>query len=379
MPLSLEFANARIEAFREPLVALPPHGFHGGPVLGATDPERRFRHTRNRVPVDAFGGHGQGFDHLAGEYAYGGPVYDHFGHTMAEFVHRIIPTRSVRARPKWLFVATANGPATLANLPAWATDIYRFLDVDLSSIVLTQNTSVDALLIAESGSDLGAGPYDQYLELLSDYTGPRLDRQFPGGPAHEKIYVSRTALTGVGQVLGERYVEKCLADEGFVLFHPELHPPSVQMDTYRRARVIVFPEGSACHGTELLGAGAMGICVFIPRRTNHLLPFERVLRPRAREFHSFPVNTYLGTALRSATDGIPVEFRGVTLYDFDRLVSRYRKTGIARLPTASRQAYLDCALEDLGQYLADMAVSSEFDGALARRLENTYADAARQV
>ncbi len=46
--------QARIEAFKTPLLGEPNTGFRGGLVLGDSEDDRRLRHTRWRVPVDSF-------------------------------------------------------------------------------------------------------------------------------------------------------------------------------------------------------------------------------------------------------------------------------------------------------------------------------------
>jgi hypothetical protein len=147
------------------------------------------------------------------------------------------------------------------------------------------------------------------------------------------------------------------------------------LDFYRKADVVIFPEGSACHGTELLGRKALGSCVFLPRRKGHLRAFGNVLKPRSRDYLVMPDNTYLGTASRRP-DGRPSENSGVTLLDFGRLSEQLRKLGIARLPTADVAAYHDVAEADLTRYLqATAKLGGLNDIELVKSLLTAFAEA----
>ena len=80
-----------------------------------------------------------------------------------------------------------------------------------------------------------------------------------------KLYVSRSALRPQGMVLGSRF-EQQLEHAGFTIFLILGMALLTAVDHYRKAEIVVFPEGSACHGTELLGAGMMGRTFLLPRR-----------------------------------------------------------------------------------------------------------------
>lgn len=85
------FNNVRVEAFKQPLVPV----FPGGPVL--LDPAfAQFRHKRGDRACDRFDPQASFDKYLEGEWAYFGPKYPHhFGHVMAEFVHRILPSKTL--------------------------------------------------------------------------------------------------------------------------------------------------------------------------------------------------------------------------------------------------------------------------------------------
>jgi hypothetical protein len=354
--------NARVEAFKHPHVDAPPRGFRGGPVLSDSELDSRLRHTRKRRAIDHFDEAAMFPERLSGHYAYGGGIYHHFGHVMAEMIHRILPVQELEINPRWLFVTSERNPTSFDKLAPWVDDLYRFLGVDFSrATIVNTNVAVDSLLVVQAGSDLGGGAHEAYFDILDETIASRIDRAVGDVSRPSKIYISRAGSNMQGCFLGERYLESLLAEEGFTLVRPEEHRFAEQLDFYRKADVVIFPEGSACHGAELLGRRAMRRSVLLPRRgTYHLGLFEGILTPRSQQFSAFPFNQYLGTASVRA-NGTPEEERGVTLFDFETLVQEFRNRGLAHLRTASRNDYLDVAEADLSRYLQQKAAQGRLD------------------
>ena len=100
-----------------------------------------------------------------------------------------------------------------------------------------------------------------------------------------------------------------------------------------------------------MGRRSLGRVALVPRRDDGLVMFERVLRPRSRDFNPLPFSHYLGTIVRHPGHGTLMEHLGVTLFDFDTLAGRLRDLELAKLPTASRRDYLAAAEADLMVYL----------------------------
>src|SRR5579863_2784207 len=97
------FDNIRVQAFHQPLL-----DFLGGPVL--LDPaDTQLRHQRHDSASDTFDENAEFNKYLAGEWVYIGPKYHHFGHIMAEMVHRIAPSRIFFPdQQKYLLVTTGD-------------------------------------------------------------------------------------------------------------------------------------------------------------------------------------------------------------------------------------------------------------------------------
>lgn len=324
------------------------HGnFRGGLILDLDDTP--LRHRRNGVACDS---HEAFSDHprrLAGEFSYSGFMYHHFGHFMAEMVHRIVPSKLLRPQNPFVFVGR-NGatPVSIRSLPRVPRDVLTLLGItDSDCHIITESTIVENLFVVEQASDLGLGPKPGYLEDLHEYVTPRLDDLHGEDKRPEKVYVSRRKMTG-GLFLGEGYLEEHLAAEGFTIVYPETLPIPAQMDVYRKAKVLIFVEGSACHGVELLGT--LQRCYLLARRGTIQSQFRNILQPRAREFAVSIGHPYIGTKYIRQTDNHPVMRLGVNLFNPDKLVTFFRDNDIARLPLFDRSRYFDAAESDLISY-----------------------------
>jgi len=346
--------QARVQVFDWPVVRVPD-GFRGGPVL-TEDADAPLRHTRRGRPVDQFRPDETYEEALPGQYVYAGPVYGHFGHYMAEFVHRIVPARLRGLRFPLLFVSTQgfNPHPTYGEFPDVMKEVLAFLDVRPQDVkVVNRNTLVEVLHVVEAGSDLAGGPKPGYVEALAAFCGPKLDARHGATARPRKLYVSRSALPPQGMILGETWFEQHLEREGFTVFRPEEWRFSPQLDHYRKAEVVVFPEGSACHGTELLGGGMMGRSFILPRRANgEVVNFRRVVEPRSRSFAMLDGCTdYLGSALAHRVSRLPLSHLGVSWLNLDRIIAAFRAHGLAELTELTLRDYTAAAEVDFQRYL----------------------------
>lgn len=346
--------EAKVQAFKRKLVQMK---FCGGLVLDGDDDT--LRHRRSGRPFDRHETGASYPDRISGAFLYGGPVHGHFGHFMAEMVHRIVPSKLLYGAAPFIFVTEAGSRAVTSfeTLPLFAREVLELLGIGPAEFrLVAENAVVEQLSVVEQGSELGLGPKPGYLDDLHEYVTPRLDALHRSEVRPKKVYVSRSQLPG-GLFLGERYLEEQLAAEGFTSISPETLPVSVQMDIYRKTDVVVFPEGSACHGVELLGTGALKQCFLICRRDSHSRSFERVLQPRASVFASSAGHPFIGTKYRVGGSRNPSRTLGVHAFDARELVAFLRGNDIARLPTFSEADYHAAAQLDLHRYLKGSAIT----------------------
>jgi hypothetical protein len=155
-----------------------------------------------------------------------------------------------------------------------------------------------------------------------------------------------------GLLLGERYVESLLAEAGFSVYRPEEHPLVDQMNVYRHARQLIFPEGSACHGAELLGRQLQRVALLNRRPAPKPAMFRAVLKPRARHYAEFERNRYVG-ALPIGPARPPLAHAGVSVFEVDGLLEFLAAEELADLRARfDRAAYADAALRDFDRHVA---------------------------
>lgn len=363
--------NARVQAFVAPIVQHPV-GYRGGPVL--TDPSLQvFRHHRGGVIVDNFAPDAPAGRFVPGDLIYAGAIYDHFGHFMAEMVHRILPARALGLDHRFLFVGARGheAHASFDRLPRHLRDILSFLGLGSQDVVIAlDDVVVERLHLVPQAAQHHGDPDDRYLDLLSAHSGRVLDAAFGGAPRPRRIYVSRTRQAMEGGLLGETHLEHWLQGAGFQPFYPEEHGFAEQMDHYRKAECVVFTQGSACHGTELLGRGDLGSVILIPKSVKAGF-FERILAPRARRFAQAGDPNQVGTMYYDASSGFQHIHLGVSLIDFPALVRCLAREGVD-CPPLRPWAYRRAAVRDLRRYIRGATKARGPDRAQARRLITSF-------
>lgn len=340
-------SNVGVMPFRNPYAA------DGGPVLTSSE-FQSLRHFRSGKIADRFDLEAAYPARLDGEWNYVGLVHDHFGHVMSEMIHRIVSSRSIFGNDRWIAVAARNSPSLLFDdvNPA-AKSAFEFLGLNCNNLLLiNQNTIIEQLNICQQGAHLAGEPDPDYLMELGSYSNAKLESMFGAIPRPKKLYVSRTGIPhGGGNILGERYIAELLAQDGFTVFHPERYNLSQQMDFYRKAEVIVFSEGSACHGTELLGPAALKNVYLIQRRPRTGYRFDCVLRPRSLVYERFRFPIFLGTAAMHPFEARRLIEWGVSILDIEPFLSFMKDFGVSKLIGFDRAAYGKATMEDLEAYI----------------------------
>lgn len=341
------FDNVRVQALRHPVL-----DYLGGPVL-LEPTSTQFRHKRHDRPFDSFDLDAEFDNYVNGNWVYIGPKYHHFGHIMSEMVHRIVPSKILFPdNQNYLLVTTGDDEeASFESLCPTYQEVLEFCGISPSQITtLNTNSIIEELSICEQGSNFGGHPTPWYLDMLREFSGRRLDEIHGSRHSSPRVYVSKSRIPHGGTILGERYLEGLLAEEGFLIFHPQEFPLSVQMDVYRKAQALVFSEGSACHGVELLGAGMLGRTFVLIRRPEMRDGLASILQPRSQQIHMLLDTFLLGTILVHAeTRQLHTEF-SVSLADVDGLVASFRKHELARLDGMDVRDYFQAAEEDLRAY-----------------------------
>lgn len=189
---------------------------------------------------------------LPGRWLWGGVLMEHFGHFLTESTGRLWALQDIEAEIDGIVFLPERGfgsGETLA-LKSYQRDFFDLLGIRLPVRILTQATTIDKLDVP--GPGFGIGPLLRGTELARAFFQARLGAGIePVGS--DRLYISRSRLdVRLGGVLGEKLLERCFADAGYEIYHPQDHSLRDQIARYRAARCIVGLDGSALHLVALV-------------------------------------------------------------------------------------------------------------------------------
>lgn len=232
---------------------------------------------------------------LDGIFVYGGPIFNNFGHFIAECVHRcwayefaqselnlhvdkVVFTPQVRRRFSWFRAKTY-------KLPPVYIEIMNYLGIPTEKIRCTFSPeTVKTLVVGQQASYFRGKTKSRpaYLAFLERcYAKASVSHT---STTHKKLYVSRRDFSLRGAYAGEQYIQNFLEEQGFQPYYPEQHCITSQLSTYKQAQEIIFAEGSAVHVLELLGELKASVSV-ICRRSRSRALFEPILSARINTLH----------------------------------------------------------------------------------------------
>lgn len=203
-------------------------------------------------------------ERLPGKWIWGGVLWAHFGHFLAESTTRLWVLDKVKDADGILFIPKR--PAVGEDIRGFQEAFIRNLGTDLALRVTTDPLRVERLVVGGQGFGLGEiiRGSDPYRETIHARFGKSVE---PKGGA--KLYISRSAL-GVkrGGLIGETRLEEYLAEEGYEIFHPEKFPMDEQIARYKAATHVIAAEGSALHLYAMVARPDQKVAVILRRRSS---------------------------------------------------------------------------------------------------------------
>lgn len=247
---------------------------------------------------------------------------DDFGHLVASVAPRLPQSLAEGgARP---LVFSTRTPQTLASLPpAFRAVMFDWFAIPPERLRLIHRpTRFARLAIAAQGEHLGGpAPSDAYLALLDGIAARHGIVPDPSGIA----YVSRAGLAPWQSALaGEEYLEACLAGLGVRILRPEALSLPEQVRAYAAASHLMFAEGSALHGRQLLGRVAQDISVLVRRPGTRLA--QAALLARADSVEHVPATS--GSLHFLGQDGKPWKHSTVALLDLPAVFDHLEGLGL---------------------------------------------------
>lgn len=308
-------SDIRIEPARDEREKLP----EGGPVWPEETTPLFAHNLRGNKPVGLWAKAGSQEPEVIGTPAvWCGYAVRHFGHFIAEQASRILAARRVRPDDLYLFLTPPR--FTSDTLPSWFWEILAWygLPREQIRIVADRPVLVQTLRVFPQAEHLVVGPRPEYLDALGALRLPDVPQDL------EYVYVSRAGM-GSGKLGGEEYIEAQLAAAGVTVIRPETLSLPDQLRYYARARTLIFAEGSAAHGRQLLGRVDQHIVV-ISRRKGWAFA-GALLRPRAAQMTHFDM---LHGSIHFSLDANaqPKRWEAFAFVDGEALIRRFKSLGI---------------------------------------------------
>jgi hypothetical protein len=343
-----------------PVTAVKSHIALGGPIWPDFYHQTAPRHCRNGRPVDRRPARTASLAPFRRPAIWGGYLDPAFGHLVAEQLTRL--PLALADRPGDLVLFTLDPKRTPETLPGFVWELFDWLGVPRRALrFVTEPRLAPELRVAPQAEMLGGvAPAADYLDLLDHL--PARNGLAPQ-PRLPLVYVGRAGLAaqGRGAHLGEAYLIALLERLGVTVIDPGRMPLRAQMHIYLQAEVLVFSEGSALHGRELLGRIAQDIHVLMRRPGSALARAQ--LTPRCRSLAYHDVVAQLLT-VQAAPGGPAAPLRELghltaSFYDIPALLRVFADLGLPLTRHWNMQGYRRAALDDALRWL--LAQSSPLD------------------
>ena len=212
--------------------------------------------------------------HLSGRFIFGGTLFDHFGHQMADHALTAIGAAMLAERyldARILFCPMPQGDLLIdkkALLSKTSLGLINYLGISDDRLVFINTpTLIEQCLVPHLRSSDG-----QSLRLAKDtrkYLTTRTQNlpPLPTNKQATKLYVSRRNFNHeyAGKIAGEAIIADLFAANGYTVLDPEDMFFKSQLRHYGEADEIVFAEGSAFHALEALERISARIHVILRR------------------------------------------------------------------------------------------------------------------
>lgn len=203
-------------------------------------------------------------EELSGTWLWGGQLWNHFGHFIAESTSRLWPLPELASQIDGVLFIPKR-PRKRDFVEQFQRDFVNLMEPDLPVKSVCEPVRVENLIVPGQGFGLGkiARMTEPYRKAIADNFASQLPSDGP-----EKLYVSRSKLRKFkGGLVGEERIESYLAEQGYEIFHPQRHDVQTQIARYKAAKTILAAEGSAIHLVAMSGNIQQKIGIILRRRS----------------------------------------------------------------------------------------------------------------
>lgn len=275
-------------------------------------------------------------------------MYDnHFGHMVAETVPRL--PQSLAEAPDMPLYFTCDRPTRVDQTSGMFRSVLGWLDVPLEQVrLIHEPTMFRELHVAAQAEYLdGPPPLQGYLDLLEARIGHKIDPVRPEGIT----FVTREGLAPQkGRHAAESYLTACLKELGVRIVHPEALPLPDQMQVYASSRYLVFSEGSAAHGRQLLGRVDQHISILRRRQRSQLAMNQ--LEPRCASLSYVP--SFGGSLCVADERGKKILHAMASLYAVAPVLAHFEALGVPLRRVWDNETYLRLRDEDVLNWVKRM-------------------------
>lgn len=194
---------------------------------------------------------------LPGTHIYGGMIYGHFGHFIAETLSRAWAIRKVKAES--VILIPKHG--LLTEVKGYQKDLFQMFGGDIPVNITQKPLVVENLIIPGQGFGLGeiSRATPEFKEMLRETT----EGITPAGV--QKIYISRTRFGGRGGIINEAILDENFAALGYTVLHPQRMSVREQLAHYKAATHIVGLDSSAFHLLGFVARPEQKVCIILRR------------------------------------------------------------------------------------------------------------------
>lgn len=183
---------------------------------------------------------------------YGGTIMPHFGHFVAESLHRLWPllSESTYDNVPIAFHAHVGPQGGIDDLPTYVRAIWSYIGINPDRVILINEPILfERLFVPTQCSFLGRGWIDpKYIDLLATKSVGRRPAAHSRRP---NLFIGRQNYLNTGSIIGEQLVASTLQKSGsFDVITPEDEDLADLVSWYEAADTLVFIEGSAIHALE---------------------------------------------------------------------------------------------------------------------------------
>jgi len=346
LPEMLSFENV-------PVVPCKPVGSKGntnfGPVWPDWENQIIARHCRSNIPTDKIPEISSEAPMVIEEpMIWGGVLHRHFGHFIAEIAPRILQSLRDGTGDKFLYAVESRIIRTQSwdDVPGHFRPIINWLGLREENVEFCMVPMlVKQLEVAVQAEQLGRkNTPGEYLDLLDENT---LRNNLT--PVKNKyVFVSRARMPAhLGSHAAPDFFDATLAKLGVEIFYPEKHSLRDQLAVYAGAEHLIFAQGSAVHGLQLLGRGLKSVSVLNRSPETNMAILN--LAPRCEQLNYINVAAYYFNL--DGRRGIPIPRDGKAIFDTDALFKAFGALGLDLAKVWDQAEYMRAVNENLRIWL----------------------------